>query len=257
MIETCSLAAYTAGFFIALCWPRPFLSTLCIGIGTAINFAVVLDRYNGAWPMMPMHFGIAGLSVVLSFIWICNYGTINRQNGLRQQPESPILLGIIVLVVAATVFFPKDFYVPFLRSNVIWSHVFLLAGIVAKSFLVHGGVKAFAALQGTQKKPKIAALFNSATNWIVYGYGLLTVSLFSGELWCYLGWGTPVVWHDAALTTVLSLWLYWTCFLHLLFIRSWSQKQRSRFVVAGAVLVLFFACHPDMGPFRLPFQGQG
>jgi hypothetical protein len=254
MFQVFALAAFTISLLLTLFGCRPFFCTLFVGIGMTANLTVIMSRYYAAWPMMPMYLGIIGLSVALSIIWLSSFATLNKEKATPQHLESCCLLGVILFIVLTTIFFPKDFYLPFLRSNVVWSHIFLVSGVIAKSFLIHAGVKAFGAIYKQKIQTSIQVKLTSTSNWVVYGYSLLTLSLFSGELWCYLGWGTPVVWHDAALTTVLSLWLYWTCFLHLLFNSSWNQKKRSRFVVAGAVLVLIFACHPDMGPFRLPFQ---
>lgn len=259
MLDMLSVTTYISGFIMTLYRPGSPVSTLLVGGGLAANLTVVSGRYVEAWPMMPMHLGAAAISSFLAIIWVCSYGGIRGNQRHNRQFESLILLAIISSIALITLLFPKDFYLPFLRSNIIWSHIFLLTGIVAKGCLIHSGVKALVFLhsKNTDASKKRQEYFASTTNWIVNGYALLTISLFSGELWSYLGWGTPVVWHDAALTTILALWLYWTCFLHLLFISSWSQKQRSRFVVAGAALVLFLACHPDMGPFRLPFPVQG
>ena len=205
--------------------------------------------------MMPMHLGVAAVSSVLAIIWICNYGKIPGSRKHDNRFEPLILLGTISVLALMTLLFPKDFYVPFFRSHTIWSHIFLVTGVIAKGSLIYSGVKALAFLycKNNDNSRQRQDFFSSATNWIVGGYAFLTLSLFSGELWSHLGWGTPIVWEDPAVVTVLALWLYWTCFLHLLFVGSWSQKHRSRFVVAGAVLVLFLACHPDMGPFRPPF----
>jgi len=257
MVDVLGVVAYTTGFIIALLGRSPLVCTLCVALGLSANLSIVINQYLHALPMMPMHIGIAGISSFLTIIWICSYGSIKNTKSEHDHLEGLILLGIILLIILLTILFPKNFYLPFLRSNTIWAHIFLLSGILAKSCLIYGGVKAFISLQSNRSQNDKKIDYVSATNWIVYGYGFLSVSLFSGELWSYLGWGTPVVWHDAALTTVLALWLYWSCFLHLLFINSWSKRQRTETVVAGAALVLIFSCHPDMGPFRFPFHFSG
>lgn len=254
MLDLLGVSAYIAGFMLTLLDRNQLAATVCVVFGLGANLSIVMSQYVKALPMMPMHIGIAGISSFLTIIWVCSYGSIKNAKKTGNHLERLILLGIILSIFTVTILFPKDFYIPFLRSNTIWSHVFLLSGIFAKGCLIHGGVKAFISLQSNRTRNDKKSYYASATNWIVYGYGLLSVSLFSGELWSYLGWGTPVVWHDAALTTVLALWLYWSCFLHLLFISSWSKRQRSGTVVTGAALVLIFSCHPDMGPFRLPFH---
>lgn len=229
-------------------------AAICMTIGLAVNITIFIQRYHEAWPMMPMHLGIVGLPAFLAITWLYNYAATGKGDSIRyQRTESLFLQGTILLLALTALFFPKDFYLPFFRSITVWSHLFLLFGILGKSCLIIGGLNAFHYLLCQNQKEPDTSL-SSAANWIGYGYGLLTLSMFSGELWCYLGWGTPVVWHDAAITTVLALWLYWTCFLHLHYIGSWSQKRQALFIVAGAFLVLVLGCHPDMGPFRLPLR---
>ncbi len=94
----------------------------------------------------------------------------------------------------------------------------------------------------------------SAMPWALWGFVCLTLSMFSGEVWSYLGWGTPVVWHDPAITTVMAIWFYWIALLHLHYTHTWDQNQRAIFMFLGGVLVLVFSCHPEMGPLRLPFK---
>jgi ABC-type transport system involved in cytochrome c biogenesis permease subunit len=89
--------------------------------------------------------------------------------------------------------------------------------------------------------------------WSVWGFAFWTLSMFSGELWSYLGWGTPVVWDDPAITTVMATWFYYAYLLHLHLTGSWDIRSRTIYAAVGAVVVLSLNCLPEWGPFRWPF----
>lgn len=151
------------------------------------------------------------------------------------------------------VFFPNDFYLPFLKSRTIFSHLFFLSGVMAKACFIIAGIRAvdFIRLHGTKrdgqtqklKKPENRISLKNRgriSRWIVWGFAFWTISMFSGEIWSYLGWGSPVVWDDAAILTAMGTWFYYACFLHLHLQNTWNYKRRAYAAVFGAVLTLIF-----------------
>jgi ABC-type transport system involved in cytochrome c biogenesis permease subunit len=88
--------------------------------------------------------------------------------------------------------------------------------------------------------------------WTVWGFAFWTLSMFTGELWSYLGWGTPVVWDDPAITTTMATWFFYICLLHLHLTGSWTARSRGVYTAAGALVVLVLNCVPELGPFRFP-----
>lgn len=217
-------------------------------IGLLCSTTVFTNSYFDALPMLPMHLGLMGLIVGLTLIWCCRFVLLNSQ-GNRQ--EGLLFQSILVVLLLLTIFFPKDFYLPFIRSLSPWAHLFLLLGILARALLLYGAIipLMFLLTKGGNETSQGQHLATSM-RFITWGYGFLALSMFSGEVWSYLGWGTPVVWQDAAITTTIGLWLYWTCFLHLHYIRSWTLRRRIQFMFVGALLVVIFTSHPDLGPFR-------
>lgn len=162
-----------------------------------------------------------------------------------------LLQGVIIVLNLLILIFPKDFYIPFIRSATIWAHIFFWTGVAAKAMLLMASVRALVFLL-TDKTSVNAKPLTAAMGWALWGFILLTISMFSGEVWSYLGWGTPVVWHDPAITTVMSLWFYWICLLHLHYSSAWNIKRRAWFMVGGGVLLVGLGCHPELGPMRLP-----
>ncbi len=221
------------------------LMTLALLAGTG---ALAMRVYH-AWPMLPMYLGLPGLVSGLTFIWLAQgYGI---RDGARLN-EGMLLLTVILGLDLLLLLFPKDFYMPFIRSVTIWSHISLWTAVAAKAMLLMASVRASAYLLAANPD-KAARPLATSMGWALWGFVLLTLSMFSGEVWSYLGWGTPVVWHDPAITTVMALWFYWVCLLHLHYTSSWKNKSRAWFMVGGGLLLIGLGCHPDLGPLRLPF----
>ena len=249
--------AYATGFVFA-CANRAKttpLSIITIGImviAVVCNGLALGLRYYHSWPMMPMYLGLPALLCCMGVIWLL--GSSHRL--LKSaRTEGLLIQGVIVFLAIITLLFPKDFYLPFLRSATIWSHLFLITGIVAKGCLLMASIKALIFWLYHQKnKTGKKKTLSSAMPWALWGFVCLTVSMFTGEVWSYLGWGTPVVWHDPAITTIMAIWFYWIAYLHLHYTPGWHPPRRAIFMVIGGLLLITFACHPDMGPFRFPFR---
>lgn len=246
--------AYLAAMLAASIRNARVVSAFSMGLGLVCTVFVFSSRYLEALPMMPLHLGMLGIAMVLNLIWCFRFF---RSKTFYTSWEGLGLQACLLLLILTSILFPKDFYLPFIRSLSPWAHLFLVLGIPAKGLLLYGAMASLPIL--LQKKTNghdRSIILSSSMQLITWGYGFLALTMFSGEIWSYLGWGTPVVWHDAAITTTIGLWFYWTCFLHLHYLRSWSADRRALFVVVGGLLTLAFSIHPDMGPFRpIHFSG--
>lgn len=60
------------------------------------------------------------------------------------------------------------------------------------------------------------------------GLRVLTLSLFSGEVWSYSGWGVPMVWEDPTTLTAIGTWLFYVGAIHLHLGGLWSRRMRAR-----------------------------
>ena len=89
-------------------------------------------------------------------------------------------------------------------------------------------------------------------NWIIMGFAFATLSIFSGELWSYLGWGTPLVWDDPKILLSLAIWLFYGCYLHLRFMRFWTDKKQKVIVVGGAVFLFTLSRISEASRFVWP-----
>lgn len=217
--------------------------------GILANLLVVWLRYHQAWPMLPMHLGPVLLPLCLALL-VC----------LLVRKFSPMALRAAMFMLAllslAAVLFPMDFYLPFIRSLTPFSHCFVALGAAGRACFLVSSAHGLASLGETDDRDgnvPLADALEKAFFWGALGYALCTLSLFCGELWSYLGWGTPVVWDDATLLTTMATWFFYTCYLHLHLTRSWSPRGRGCYAACGFLVVFLFTCVPELGPFRSPF----
>jgi hypothetical protein len=205
------------------------------------NALTVVLRYRLAWPMLPMHLGPVALPFVLGFLMV-----FNRQENDDGVMVRRTLLALTVVIALSAVCFPKDFYLPFLKSQTALAHLFFWLGVAGKGCFLFAAAWALAGL----RRPLYPFLLS--LRWTVWGFALWTFSMFSGELWSYLGWGTPVVWDDPAITTTMATWFFYVCLLHLHLTGTWTARGRGAYAAAGALVILGLNGIPDLGPFRWP-----
>jgi ABC-type uncharacterized transport system permease subunit len=220
------------------------------------NAAAVLLRYQQAWPMLPMYLGPVALPLFLGCLIF-----LIREHGRVGALIRRIVLAQVLMISLAALLFPKDYYLPFVKSQTIWAHLFFLFGAAGKGCLLISAAWAMASLSGKNriKSPTPRAEYripNTAhrqtMRWTVWGFVLWTLAMFTGEMWSYLGWGTPVVWEDPAITTTMATWFFYICLLHLHLSGSWTARSRGVYAAAGALVIFVLNCIPELGPFRWP-----
>ena len=209
----------------------------------AANLAVLAGRYWISWPMLPMYLG----GIALPFCLVC-LALFNRS--IRKEAtvvQGLLIAGTCLALLAAG--FPKDFYLPFIKTKTLFSHFFFFFGVLGKTCFITSAVWAASGLIRSASAPANAV--GRSFRWAVWGFGYWTLSMFSGEMWAYLGWGTPVVWDDPTVATAMAIWFFYICLLHLHLTGTWTLKQRSLFAAFG-VIVVGLNCMTEMGPFRWP-----
>ncbi len=220
-------------------------------MGLTANFFSIAGRYYFAFPLMPMYqtpfflpFFIGILSIKI--IW--------------QEDKRALGMVFAVCFLSVTaVLFPNDFYLPFLKSRTIFSHIFFLSGVAAKACLLIAGVHSFYDIFIIKRNYDIHTIIHNirinktvVKNWITAGFSLWTISIFSGEIWSFLGWGSPVVWDDPAILTTMATWLYYVCYLHLHYLKTFNYKKRAYAAAAGTILMLILNFYPELGIFQIP-----
>jgi len=230
----------------AVVFPRRRWYPFLLMPALAANAAAVVLRYHLAWPMLPMYLTPAALPLLLG---IMTFVAGRQDQSCRVRC---VVLALALVTALMAVFFPKDFYLPFLKSQGVSAHLFLLFGVAGRAcFLVSAAWalnSLLPTLPGTGHRPTLTD--HGYFRWAVWGFAFWTLSMFAGELWSYLGWGTPVVWDDPAITTVMATWFFYVCLLHLQLTGTWSARGRTVYAALGAVVVFGLNCLPEWGPFR-------
>jgi ABC-type transport system involved in cytochrome c biogenesis permease subunit len=220
------------------------------------NAAAALLRYRQAWPMLPMYLGPVALSLCLGcMVLLIRQGEKNGTLTVR------IAVAQTLFICLAAVLFPKDYYLPFIKSQTVWAHLFFLFSVVGKGCFLICAAWALAGLIGNTIKKSPASntehrlpIIDSrrTLRWAVWGFAFWTLAIFTGEVWSYLGWGTPVVWEDPVITTTMATWFFYICLLHLHLTGSWTARSRQIYAAAGALVIFLLNCIPELGPFRWP-----
>ncbi len=250
---------YLATFFYLLSWGAALwdrnrggrTALVLLTLGLLANLVSAAGRYYFSWPLMPIYQTPFFLPLLIG---IFSFKSIRS----RQADRRPLLLLVCFLSLAAA-FFPNDFYLPFLKSRTIFAHLFFLTGLVARACFIMAGIRAVEYLRlvrsgraGHLASAGTAKSIDPAFRWIVWGFAWMTISVFAGESWSYIGWGSPVVWDDAAVLTAMGTWFYYACLLHLHLHRDWNASRRAGAALFGALLTLFFNLYPEMGNFQIP-----
>jgi hypothetical protein len=245
------LLPLTVGFLALSLALAPFragrgLSRGVLFLAVAAGLAYIAQRYQGSWPMTPMFFGTAGLPPLLAALAL---GCADNSPEARFVRSGCVVLALSLAI--ASLLFPKDFYLPFLKTASLFSHAHLWFTLAAKSALLFSALWSASCLFGGSEDP---ANQRRAWNWLTAGFGSWTLAMFAGEIWSYRGWGVPVVWEDAAIIAFTATWFYYIGLLHLHLTGRWPVKARHWASVAGALLILVLNCGSDFGPFRPPLR---
>jgi hypothetical protein len=236
-------------FFIASCFYAAALGAvvmkrqgpggMLLGAGCLCNGFSLAVRYWSSYPLLPLYQGVYFIPFVVGLFCV---------RGLYRG-EGSVIHGILVVVLAGSaLFFPNDFYLPFLQFKTVFAHGFFLLGVGGKALFLLAGAWAVLIL-GEQDRSDLVKRMGT---YLVWGYFLWTLSVFSGAVWAYLGWGAPIVWEDPLLVTTMATWLYYTLFLHLHLTGLNSVRSRAIFALLGAVFVFLFNLVPELGIFMVP-----
>jgi hypothetical protein len=227
------------------------------------NAAAAVLRYQQAWPMLPMYLGPVALPLCLGCLLF-----LIRQRDRRAALTRRIVVAQALVIAVAAVLFPKDYYLPFIKSQTVWAHLFFLFSVAGKGCFLVGAAWALVGLRNKRQKNALtqstghrspitdhrlpATDHQRTIRWTVWGFAFWTLAMFTGEMWSYLGWGTPVVWEDPAITTTMATWFFYICLLHLHLTGSWTARSRGIYAAAGALVIFVLNCMTELGPFRWP-----
>ncbi|SMC38928.1 Cytochrome C assembly protein [Desulfocicer vacuolatum DSM 3385] len=215
-------------------------ATFLLSVGCFCNALSLGVRYYTSFPLLPLYQGAYFVPCILG---VCCIKPVFSRSG------HPVHLLTISLLAVTALFFPNDYYLPFLQFKTLFSHLFFLFGVVGKAMFFMSGIWAVMILIKSDDSGNIKKM-STTTMW---GFFFWTLSIFSGAMWSYLGWGSPVIWDDPLLSTTMAVWLYYTLFLHLHLIPAlYRPVPRSVLALLGSVTMFVSTCVPELGIFRCP-----
>jgi hypothetical protein len=210
--------------------------------GILAGLVYIFFRYYRAWPMTPMFMGSVAAPPFLAVFGLISFWKAKepeKKAGLIWVFGLAFLLGLLSLV------FPKDFYLPFLKTASLYSQAHLAFNFLGKAAFLLAAARAFLALRADSPD------WAPTRFWLAVGFALWTLSMLTGEIWSYLGWGLPVVWDDAVIVCFMATWFYYVAVLHQ-FLVARRQKAWLYLAAAGGLWVLAVNVVPDLGPARFP-----
>jgi hypothetical protein len=232
--------------FAAAGWKT--LRNLLYLVAVALFFLSLTARVYYNWPLMCLYQEPYIISLMLMAMpaYFC----------ARRDRATATVAGALAIVVSfVTLLFPGDIYVSFVKTNSIFAHLFSATSSFARAaYLCSGAISIWLLLprNNADSGPRTADL-NRINNLIVAGFAFHTLSMFSGGLWAYCGWGTPIQWESHLLLGMAGVWFYYAWFLHLHLAGSYSRRTMLCATFAGGILTFLFCFLPDTGVFN--FQG--
>ena len=229
-----------------------YAGMICQAISLGLRYKVsfpLLPIYQGPF-FLPFAAGITGIFLQPVMGNCVENRSGNPRAGCFDSPRAILpQIFLVTLLSWLACLFPNDFYLPFLQFKTLFAHLFFLLGVMGKALFLTAGTLALIVLARAGKPGAPAKSMGRA---VLFGFFFWTLSVFSGAIWSWLGWGAPVVWDDPLMATAMAVWLLYALLLHLHLTRFSSVRTRAICFLGGAVFVLSFTCLPELGPFRLP-----
>ncbi|MDR1576884.1 MAG: cytochrome c biogenesis protein [Deltaproteobacteria bacterium] len=238
-----STGLYTLAFGLAWANKTRKLAVGLALLATMVALGYLFLRYYRAWPMTPMYLGTVSIPPFLALFGLLSF--------LGSQPDDqklglPLTFGLCWALSLLNIFFPKDFYLPFLKTASLFSQAHLAFNFLGKAGFLLAGVWACLAF-----RPRFRPDVGRIRWWLAIGYVFWTLSMLTGEVWSYLGWGLPVVWDEAVIVCFMATWFFYAAVLHL-FVTN-RHPLVSRLLAAGGLGWIFLVnVPPDLGPGRWP-----
>ena len=214
-------------------------AVVCLGWGLLLNGASLVLRYWSFLPLMPLFQGPFFLPFVMGVIGFRSYA---------EQRNRPVLLGLVAAAAWVSYLFPNDFYLPYLQFKTLFAHALFIFAIIGKALFLLAGE---AGLMLLVSPGKPGAAQQMAAN-LLWGFFFWTLSVFSGAVWSWLGWGSALVWDDPIIAVSMATWLLYALLLHLHLTRFSAPATRAAFIAAGSLWIIFLGVVPELGPFRMP-----
>ncbi len=242
-----AVCLYGGGALCALRNASERLWRLFVGCAMILHATSTVLHFQAVFPLVPFSIRSFGAALCLAVVAFFSREP-SRDRVLRR-----LFLWTTFSLSLLVALFPKDFYLPLIQSYTIWAHLFTIFGMGGRGLLWAGTiwlVRSLLTFYSPGRHRGLSQALHGAIGWIRWGFALWTVSMFSGVIWSYHGWGVVVVWDDVALLTTLATWFFVVSFLHLHLSTVWSHHARILYGAIGMSLLLGCDIASELGPFR-------
>ncbi len=211
----------------------------CLVLGLMLNGLSLVLRYWSFIPLMPLFQGPFFLPFAVGVMGLKSYVSEARR---------PFFLWLVASLAWVCYLFPNDFYLPYLQFKTPFAHGLFLFSIIGKALFLLAGETGLSLFLWQEKsgRPK-----EMATR-LLWGFFFYTLSVFSGAVWSWLGWGCALVWDDPVIAVSMATWLLYALLLHLHLTRFSSPAAKALILTAGAGWIICAGVIPELGPFRTP-----
>lgn len=129
-----------------------------------------------------------------------------------------------------TLLYPRGIIPPTPNKMTVWATIFFLTEASGHACFYLGGW--FAVISIIKKKKTV-----EFHQFLIWGFVIFSVSQVSGAVWAFLGWGSPFRWGPRHLQSAV-IWCYFAAYLHLRFLRGWSDLRKMMYAAAGIIVVM-------------------
>ncbi len=213
-----------------------------MSIGFIANIISIYVILYHSFPLVPLFQKSFFIPAILTLIFFISYIRKSEEKILNHK----IFFIFIFIISVLFLFFPGGYYLPFLKTKSIFSHIYFYSLIIGNCLFITAGLSCIDQFirKNNFKKYNIS--------YISWGVFFLSISMFSGEIWSYLQTGSPIVWEDPCIFGYMAIWFYYVGFLHLYLVRRIGGKIRAYLLLLGLAMIFFLFILPETGRFSMP-----
>jgi len=172
--------------------------------------------------------GVYFMPWAMAFI-VLALSALSKNTEFKNDSLTALLPVFCFMIFAA--FYHKGLIPPTPNKLTIWAYIFFITEASGHACFYLGGW--YAALAVLRKKRIV-----DFHNLLLWGFILFSVSQVSGAVWAFLGWGSPFRWGTRHLQSAV-VWCYYAAYLHIRFLKGWSDLRKTVYAVAGSIIVGF------------------
>ncbi|PKL16605.1 MAG: hypothetical protein CVV49_15420 [Spirochaetae bacterium HGW-Spirochaetae-5] len=228
IINAAVLLYAAASFFLILKKTKTAFILLVTGFILYSFFLISRGWITGVFIPNGMTEGVFFMPWSMTLL-IIGLSVVSSDSDFRRE----ILTGIIPVLCFSifALFYPKGIIPPTPNKMTIWAYIFFITEASGHACFYLGSW--YAASSAFRKKRTVD--FHKI---LVWGFILFSVSQVSGAVWAFLGWGSPFRWGTRHLQSAV-IWCYYAAYLHIRFLKGWSDLRKTVYAVAGSIVVGF------------------